>query len=194
MMIWPFPDEPFDRAYRRTPSEALDARLAWRVVETLAADSRVRRQDVTVEVQNGVVMLTGAVDGSRVRAAVADAARGVPGVRDVCNVLRIKEGGSPVRDAEFDEAALVREPDDAFGEIAARLAADDPVGAEMGGRPRGAISTAVLVCLLTVIVVLLAALLGMFGSPAVAIGCGVAAVVVERRLSRRGTRGKRRDG
>jgi hypothetical protein len=183
MMIWPIPDEPF---HRRDPREALDVQLACRVAEALAADSRVRRQGVTIEVQNGVVMLTGAVDGPQARAAIVAAARDVSGVRDVCNALRLKDDGSAARDAEFDGTTMTTDSADAFGEIAARLASGDPEE-QKGGR----VSTVVLVCLLMAIIVLLAVLIGMFGWPAILIGCAVAATIVEMRRSRRRREGKR---
>ncbi|GAA0804979.1 BON domain-containing protein [Spirilliplanes yamanashiensis] len=95
MMGWPFPDDGYpDWARRRLPpADDPDVRLTYRVAQELAADELLRGQRITVEVQQGVVLLTGSVDGERARATAGSAARAVAGVRDVSNALRVPGAG-----------------------------------------------------------------------------------------------------
>ena len=97
IMMWPFPDEgsfPGDR--RRSPAtDDPDIRLTYRVAEALLSDDRVRHQRVAVEVQNSVVLLSGSVDSSSTKQAAGDTARGVTGVADICNTLRVTDDTEP---------------------------------------------------------------------------------------------------
>lgn len=66
-----------------------DVRVALLVREALARDETIAGQSVAVEVQNGVVILTGTVDSRTTRREVGDTARCMNEVIDVCNVLRV---------------------------------------------------------------------------------------------------------
>ncbi|MDY7087956.1 MAG: BON domain-containing protein [Actinomycetota bacterium] len=87
-----------------------DADLGRLIAETLAADERFRRQPVAVQVQNGVAILTGRVDGAEVYDALMAQVRELPGVRDVCDGLLIADGETLLREAHQ------------FGAVAAGLA------------------------------------------------------------------------
>ena len=90
-MTWPMPDDDpnrwNDQQFRQRSTR--DARLACLIVEELVADTRISSQPIGVEVQNGVVVLTGTVDTSTTRDLIACTARDVNGVADVCNVLQV---------------------------------------------------------------------------------------------------------
>jgi hypothetical protein len=132
MMMWPFPDDGFPGHADRRSTEHGDAslRLTHQVAERLAADERTRDQRITVEVQNGVVILTGAVDGADAKLVAGITARGVHGVRDVCDALLVRgsDGSSPDRRSPgLPDGADQRNRADPhpFGEIVADLLTDD---------------------------------------------------------------------
>ena len=83
-MILPMPDDRYPWHGYRPPDRGThpDVMLAQRVTERLANDDRTRVLPITVHVQDGVVLLTGCVEGPA-REAVHSAIRTVPGVRDV---------------------------------------------------------------------------------------------------------------
>jgi osmotically-inducible protein OsmY len=60
-------------------------------------DSRVRQEEVGVEVDAGIVTLTGTVDGWAKKLAAKEAAHRVVGVRDVADDVRVKLPGSLLR-------------------------------------------------------------------------------------------------
>ncbi|PRY20179.1 BON domain-containing protein [Pseudosporangium ferrugineum] len=68
-------------------ADEADLRLVHRVADGLVADTRIRGRHVQVTVQNGVVILEGAVDTAEVRDAAGRCAWSTPGVHDVCNML-----------------------------------------------------------------------------------------------------------
>jgi len=75
------------------------------VLEELKWDSRVDETDVGVEVDNGVVTLTGTVSSWAKRLAAQEAARRVGGVLDVANDIAVKASGSLLRtDTEIAQA------------------------------------------------------------------------------------------
>ncbi|XVU29365.1 BON domain-containing protein [Actinoplanes sp. CA-054009] len=83
-----------------------DRRLARRVAAALTD-----HEDVKVDVQNGVVILTGTVTDARSHDAVLRGVREMGEARDLCDGLTVRDGRSgPGREAEL------------FGELAARLA------------------------------------------------------------------------
>ncbi|MFU8871663.1 BON domain-containing protein [Micromonospora sp. SL4-19] len=88
-MPWPFPENnPFvggDGAH----DDDHDLRLAALVAQRLSADWATRRQQISVSVQNRVVILTGMVGDPNTRQAAGELAWDVPGVFDVCNALTL---------------------------------------------------------------------------------------------------------
>ena len=84
-----------------------DAQIHHDVLEELRWDTRVKDTDVGVEVDDGVVTLTGTVDTWVARLAAQDAAHRVAGVFDVANEIKVKLAGSYVRD-DTDVARAVR--------------------------------------------------------------------------------------
>jgi osmotically-inducible protein OsmY len=70
-------------------------------------DTRVKETDVGVEVNSGVVTLSGTVDSWTARLAAQDAAHRVAGVLDVANDVRVKLPGSYERN-DTDIAKAVR--------------------------------------------------------------------------------------
>lgn len=82
-----------------------DAEIQRAVMDELSWDTRVDETDVGVEVDQGVVTLTGTVDSWAKRVAAQDAAHRVWGVFDVANDIRVKAPGSPGRtDTELAHA------------------------------------------------------------------------------------------
>ena len=89
MKSWPFPEHPsFHRPGEPDPNSE-DFRLAALVAQRLSLDWTTRRQEITVTVQNRVVILAGLVAGRETRRVAGDLAWDVPGVVDVCNTLRL---------------------------------------------------------------------------------------------------------
>lgn len=87
---WPYPDDHSFRAVWDQPEHHdEDVRLAALVAQRLAADWSTRRQQITVLVQNQVVILSGQVGGPEARRAASELAWDVPGVVDVCNALHV---------------------------------------------------------------------------------------------------------
>lgn len=71
-----------------------DREIQEDVLEELRWDSRIRQPEVGVEVDDGVVTLTGTVDSWAKRLAAKEAAHRVAGVRDVADDVRVKLPGS----------------------------------------------------------------------------------------------------
>jgi hypothetical protein len=72
--------------------EDLDNGLVDVVVVRLCRDLRTCDQDITVQVQNRVVILTGTVDSAGTVAVASDHAWQTPGISDVCNRLHVADG------------------------------------------------------------------------------------------------------
>ncbi|WP_349881190.1 BON domain-containing protein [Micromonospora sp. HUAS YX12] len=89
-MPWPYPEFPYTGGGPE-PDDA-DTRLASLVAQRLSADWTTRRQQITVTVQNRVVILAGLVADPQTRLVAAELAWDVPGVFDVCNSLRLYGG------------------------------------------------------------------------------------------------------
>ncbi|MFI7435536.1 BON domain-containing protein [Micromonospora haikouensis] len=85
MTSWPHPDH-FPE-HNRVLEE--DLRLAALVAQRISIDWTTRRQQISVTVQNAVVILTGLVADPTTRTAAAELAWDVPGVFDVCNALTL---------------------------------------------------------------------------------------------------------
>jgi osmotically-inducible protein OsmY len=82
-----------------------DTQIHHDVLEELKWDSRVDETEVGVEVDNGVVTLTGTVTSWAKRSAAEEAARRVIGVLDVANDIKIKVPGALARtDTEIAQA------------------------------------------------------------------------------------------
>ncbi|MEU4569803.1 BON domain-containing protein [Micromonospora sp. NPDC023956] len=98
VLPWPLPDEnahPFEPF--PTPPTDDDTRLAVAVTRRLLGNRLTRRQRITVEVQNRVVILAGTVETPDVRFTAGELAWGAAGVADVCNALRLANRHRPRR-------------------------------------------------------------------------------------------------
>jgi hypothetical protein len=178
-MVWlPPGDGPFSAGPGRTDDP--DMRLTYEVVEALRTDDRVRRQRITVEVQNRVAILSGSVDCRQTAETVIAVVRDVPGVRDVCDGLRARE---PAVDGGPGDTK-VRSVRQEFDAIVADLALHEssrPSAAGTGSRLPGIVVLRLLAsCLLPIVV--LATVTGWLG---VLIACAVGAVAVEMMQARR---------
>jgi osmotically-inducible protein OsmY len=92
-----------------------DAQLHRRVLEELKWDTRVDETDVGVEVDDGVITLTGFVDSYAKRVAAEEAAHRVPGVLDVANDVQVHIPGSIGKtDTEIAQAVRRALEDDVF--------------------------------------------------------------------------------
>jgi osmotically-inducible protein OsmY len=82
-----------------------DRQIQEDVISELAWDDRVDETDVGVEVDGGVVTLTGTVDSYAKRLAAQEAAHRVSGVHDVANDVQVHVPGSHQRtDTEIAQA------------------------------------------------------------------------------------------
>jgi osmotically-inducible protein OsmY len=84
-----------------------DSEIQQDVLHELKWDTRVEETDVGVEVDNGIVTLTGTVDSWAKRMAAQEAAHRVRGVLDVANDIEVKLPGSAGR-TDTDVARAVR--------------------------------------------------------------------------------------
>jgi osmotically-inducible protein OsmY len=90
-----------------TRTSKTDAQIQRDVLEELKWDMRVIETDVGVEVHEGVVILTGAVQSWASRLAAQEAAHRVAGVLDVANEIKVRLPGSSERD-DTDLAHAIR--------------------------------------------------------------------------------------
>jgi osmotically-inducible protein OsmY len=87
------------------PGKKTDTQIHRDVLEELRWDSRVGETEVGVEVDAGVVTLTGTVPSWAKRSAAQEAARRVIGVHDVANDIKVKvPGGLARNDTEIAQA------------------------------------------------------------------------------------------
>jgi osmotically-inducible protein OsmY len=92
-------------SFEKEGSVKSDAQIQREVLEELKWDTRVDETDVGVEVDAGVVTLTGTVANYAKRLAAQEAAHRVRGVLDVANDIQVKITGGPVRtDTEIAQA------------------------------------------------------------------------------------------
>ena len=88
-----------------TISSKPDAQIQADVIQELAWDTRIGATDVGVEVDGGVVTLTGTVSSWAKRVAAQEAAHRVVGVLDVANDLQVRLSGAAGRtDTEIAQA------------------------------------------------------------------------------------------
>jgi osmotically-inducible protein OsmY len=67
-----------------------DVQIQAEILDELRHDRHVRASDIGVRVEDGVVMLTGAVCSYAKKVAAAEAAHRVPGVLDVANDVHVR--------------------------------------------------------------------------------------------------------
>jgi osmotically-inducible protein OsmY len=93
------------RATTDEPTEKSDSQIQRDVLTELTWDTRVKVTDVGIEVDGGLVTLTGTVDSWAARWAARDVARRVVGVLGVANDVRVELPAAHVRaDAEIARA------------------------------------------------------------------------------------------
>jgi osmotically-inducible protein OsmY len=93
MTPWPMPDDGSGQPIRRpAPRANRDKIVADNVVARLLQDERTRLQNIAVEVQNGVAILTGQVDNAELMFVAGGVAWQTLGVVDVCNALEPPDG------------------------------------------------------------------------------------------------------
>jgi hypothetical protein len=184
-MMWPLPGDGWNFQGARRPGRGDDAdvRLTYEVADALLGDERTRRQRVTVEVQNAVVLLSGTVQDQQTAEVVIAVVRQVPGVRDICNSLRTRVTETP----EADHGALAtsgQRESEVFDEIVAAMSPP-----ETSSHPRESSTRRMPgqahVLLVAVVLLLLGWLVMKLGWPGLLIACGVAAGMVEMRVRRR---------
>ena len=104
---------------QRAPGEQVDdAALLTSVKSALIADSASNAADVNVDVNRGVVKLSGFVDTSKDKSNAAQIARNVDGVKEVQNDIAVKQGDSTMGEVIDDsiltakvKTALITSPD-----------------------------------------------------------------------------------
>jgi len=84
-----------------------DSQIQREVLDELKWDTRVKETDVGVEVNAGIVTLTGTVDSWTARLAAQEAAHRVTAVHDVANDIQVELPGSSKRN-DTDVAKAVR--------------------------------------------------------------------------------------
>ncbi len=82
---------PLQRAARRVEDEAADALLEARIKARLLEAMGLAAFQVEVEATEGIVSLSGTVEGKEHRVLAEKIAKGTPGVREVHNLLRVAE-------------------------------------------------------------------------------------------------------
>jgi osmotically-inducible protein OsmY len=98
-----------------------DSEIQQDVLRELKWDTRVEETDVGVEVDGGVVTLSGTVSSWGRRHAAAEAAHRVRGVLDVANDIVVKTPGTPgFTDTEVAQAVRHALAWDVFGQVADR--------------------------------------------------------------------------
>jgi hypothetical protein len=155
----------------------------------MAADPDLQHGRITIEVQNGVVLLSGTVDAPQTRQTAGDTARHVDGVLDVCNDIHVNQpDGQPHDDATASTS-------DAFDEIARHLSEHLPPA---GRTPRRAAKVTGGVLAALVLWAALCVLMVRYGPIGVAVTCAVAAITLHvahgRRRRPRRTRNVRCSG
>jgi hypothetical protein len=184
MMMWPLPaEEP--RNDPRPPAPGPDDSLSTRVSERLRSDPLVGRHSLTVQVQSGVVLLSGTVDSAAAREAASRIVRDTDGVRDVCTMVGAAAPGAGPEQPHRS----------GFDDIAAGLLADDPSLADPPPVPRSTTSWVVLAVLAAVAWGLVSLLLVTAPWIALVVACAALAVAVElvqhrRRPARRRGHGR----
>jgi len=73
-------------------ARSTDATITGLIKTKLAADNRVRASEINVDTTNGVVTLTGNVDGQGARDAALMLARDTSGVSDVKDMISVRSG------------------------------------------------------------------------------------------------------
>ena len=92
-----------------------DAQIQEDLIRELARNPRVEETDVGVEVEGGIVTLTGTVDSWGKKYAAQEAAHQVPGVLDVANDIVVHVPGTGKRtDTELAQAVRAALERDAF--------------------------------------------------------------------------------
>lgn len=81
-----------------------DHQIQQDVLRELEWDPRVRETEIGVQIQDGVVTLTGTVDSWAKKVAAKDAAHRVIGVLDVANDIRVHRPGEKKTDTEIATA------------------------------------------------------------------------------------------
>ena len=84
-----------------------DAQLQQDILRELQWDNRVKAPEIGVEVDTGIVTLTGTVSSYAKKTAALEAAHRVTGVRDVANDIQVILPGSPTI-TDTDIAAAIR--------------------------------------------------------------------------------------
>ena len=96
-------------------SRKTDREIQEDVLNELRWDSRIRQEEVGVEVDEGVVTLTGTVESWAKKLAAKEAAHRVVGVRDVADDVRVKlPGGLQKTDTEIAQDVRLALEWDAF--------------------------------------------------------------------------------
>jgi len=76
-------------AANETKSQVSDSWLTAKTKIALLGDERVKSTQISVETDHGVVHLRGKVDSDAAKKAAAEVAKGIDGVKDVKNELRV---------------------------------------------------------------------------------------------------------
>jgi hyperosmotically inducible periplasmic protein len=93
------------RTQRSAGEQVDDAALLTSVKSALVSNPVTEAGEINVDVNRGVVKLSGFVDSQKEKSQAADVARGVDGVRDVQNDLSVKEGSSTAGEV-IDDSTL----------------------------------------------------------------------------------------
>lgn len=190
MMMWPFPDDGSFDSPSRGPRGAdnPDTRLTHLVADRLLTDPLTRRQPITVEVQNQVVLLTGTVDCAETKRAAGDAARRTSGVHDVQNGLRVHPVQPPMSPTVPSRTGPARNDTDdgqQFDEIVAGLTTDDRTSVGRTGALRQRTTVTLLVLFAALTWAVLSILMVRHGWIGVLVACAVGAMALAIRYLRR---------
>ena len=75
-------------------AQTTDATITGMIKTKLAADGRVKASEINVDTANGIVTLTGNVDGQEAKDAAQRLARDTNGVREVKDMISVRSGSA----------------------------------------------------------------------------------------------------
>lgn len=178
MAAWHGPDgEPFRKQRSASLQATLDARLAQRVAERLRTHPRARRVPTSVQLQNGVSSLSGAVDAAEVRRPAGRTAAATEGVRDVCNMLSAPRSGERLTAVPLEQGLVAGSDTGATAPRSDHIATGS--GFAESPAPPSTDHRIVLVARIASAWWLLCVLITALGWTAVLIGCVGAALVLK---------------
>src|SRR5205814_1762436 len=87
------------RGYQRS-----DERLREEIIDRLLQQEDINLEDIQVDVNDGIVTLSGTVDNRRTKHQIEDIIDGIWGVKDIANNLHLQGGSESVQSGRSDRS------------------------------------------------------------------------------------------